>query len=112
MEKDDTELELEKVVFGDDIGFHEALKSHSQAIAAPSQPATVQSQQEEKHGIEEEGLEDIDDADVGALIESTIPYPVKLTVLSALLPRFEAICGGCSRPITRTTLGRRWLSNR
>ena len=55
--KDKTELELEKLLFGDEIGFHESLKPHGQIVAPMSQPA--------EHGrLPEEGLEEIDDADV------------------------------------------------
>ena len=55
--KDKTELELEKLVFGDEIGFHEGLKPHGQRAPPASQPS-------EQGRLEEEGLEDIDDADV------------------------------------------------
>ena len=55
--KDKTELELEKLVFGDEIGFHEGLKLQGQRDAPTSQPV--------KQGrLQEEGLEEIDDADV------------------------------------------------
>ena len=58
--KDKTELELEKLVFGDGIGFHEGLKPHGQRAAPASQPG-------EQDRLEEEGLEEIDDADVCTL---------------------------------------------
>lgn len=58
--KDKTELELEKLVFGDEIGFHEGLEPHEQRAAPTSQP-------NESGGLQEEGLEEIDDADVCTL---------------------------------------------
>ena len=58
--KDKTELELEKLVFGDETGFHEDLKLQGQRTAPTSQPA-------EQGRPQEEGLEDIDDADVCTL---------------------------------------------
>ena len=79
MEKDETELELEKLVFGDDTGFHERLKSHRQELGVRGQSRTAQSKQEEPDGLEEEGLEDIDDADVCTFDESTYSYRIKLT---------------------------------
>ena len=61
--KDKTELELEKVVFGDEIGFHEGLKPHGHRAAPTSQPGG-------QDRLEEEGLEEIDDADVCTLNRS------------------------------------------
>ena len=58
--KDKTELELEKLVFGDEIGFHEGLKPHGHRAAPTSQPGG-------QDRLEEEGLEEIDDADVCTL---------------------------------------------
>ena len=55
--KDKTELELEKLVFGDEVGFHEGLNLHGQRAAPGSQPT-------EQGQLQEEGLEEIDDADV------------------------------------------------
>ena len=61
MGKDKTELELEKLVFGDEIGFHEGLiKPHGHKAAPTSQPGG-------QDRLEEEGLEEIDDADVCTL---------------------------------------------
>ncbi|KAK3174894.1 hypothetical protein OEA41_002140 [Lepraria neglecta] len=64
MEKDETELELEKLVFGDDTGFHERLKSHRQELGVRGQSRIAQSKQKEPDSLEEEGLEDVDDADL------------------------------------------------
>lgn len=58
--KDKTELELEKLVFGDEIGFHEGLNPHGQRAIPASQPG-------EQDRLEDEGLEEIDDADVCTL---------------------------------------------
>ena len=58
--KDKTELELEKLVFGDEVGFHDGLNLHGQRVAPDSQPA-------EQGLMQEEGLEEIDDADVCTL---------------------------------------------
>ena len=58
--KDKTELELEKFVFGDEVGFHEGLKPRRQRAAPASQSG-------EQDGPEEERLEEIDDADVCTL---------------------------------------------
>ena len=58
--KDKTELELEKLVFGDEIGFHEGLKPHGHRAAPTSQPGG-------QDRLEEKGLEEIDDADVCTL---------------------------------------------
>ena len=55
--KDTTELELEKLLFGDETGFHGSLKPHGQIVVPVSQPA-------EQCRLQEEGLEEVDDADV------------------------------------------------
>ena len=60
IEKDQTELELEKIVFGDEIGFHEGLKPHGHRAAPTNQRGG-------QDPLVEEGLEDIDDADVCTL---------------------------------------------
>lgn len=91
-QKDETELELEKLIFGDDTGFHERLKSHRQELGVRGQSRTAQSKQDEPDGLEEQGLEDIDDADVCTLDESTCSNRIKLTFLPAFLPRLETVC--------------------
>ena len=68
--KDETELELERLIFGDDAGFREGLKLHRLGT-----PETVQ---EDHHktgeGVgggssrEDEDLEALEDADVGTQI--------------------------------------------
>lgn len=63
-EKDQTEVELEKLVFGDDAGFLEGLQSHGQEV-----PRLDLGQLEESTNVgtddgEDDGLEGIADADV------------------------------------------------
>ena len=76
--KDATELELEKVLFGDDIGFHESLKPHGQ-ISAPT------SKQAEQVRLQEEGLEEIDDSDVCILNWALGLHKIELIPALALL---------------------------
>lgn len=63
MEKDKTEVELEKLLFGDDAGFYKSLQPHGQGSAPLTAPAG-QSQHVEQDRLDQKGLEDIDDADV------------------------------------------------
>lgn len=65
MEKDDTEKELERLVFGDQAGFYEALKSHGRRDDE-LQLARRRSGEGEEDGLsgEEDGLDALDDADV------------------------------------------------
>ena len=61
LEKDKLELELEKVVFGDEVGFQRGLDAHGQSSHS------IESGGEEEEGqlVEEEaGFEGVDDADV------------------------------------------------
>lgn len=63
MEKDEAEIELEKLVFGDESGFHEGLKSykdHSTDLG----DLVDGDQQQVQDGLEEGNLEGLDDADV------------------------------------------------
>ncbi|KAL2039668.1 hypothetical protein N7G274_007527 [Stereocaulon virgatum] len=64
MEKDDTELELEKLVFGDNTGFHERLKSHRSEPTALENSGEAWGKQEQPGDLLEKGMEDIDDADL------------------------------------------------
>ena len=68
IEKDATELELEKLVFGDDAGFREGLKSYTQAAGISESSEEEGEGEEEGAGIgdvgEEEDLEGVHDADV------------------------------------------------
>jgi hypothetical protein len=68
--KDSTEEELEKLVFGDDVGFHECLEAHrrqsSGALEKLSKLGDEGHTDRDGNEVEdEEGLEGIDDADVG-----------------------------------------------
>lgn len=62
--KDETEIELEKLVFGDDSGFHEGLKSYKDA--STDLRGFVDGDQQQARGAleEEERLERLNDADV------------------------------------------------
>lgn len=63
-EKDATELELEKLVFGDELGFYNGLKSPNHVnIPGATGKAEKKGEDDEYEGIED-GLEDVDDADV------------------------------------------------
>ena len=59
MEKDAAEEELERAVFGDDIGFREALKAH-----AGADPAAQESDGDVNDDGNEGDLDGVDDADV------------------------------------------------
>jgi U3 small nucleolar RNA-associated protein 18 len=62
--KDETEIRLEKLLFGDDEGFRSALRSHTVRSRSPSS-RSESSQGEKGEGDGGEGLEDVDDVDVG-----------------------------------------------
>lgn len=63
-EKDATELELEKLVFGDELGFYDGIKSlNDAAIPGTESEAGIQVEDDENELIGE-GLEGVDDADV------------------------------------------------
>ena len=61
--KDTTEIELEKLVFGDTPGFHEGLKSYRDASIDLARSVNSDRQQAQD-GLEEGDLEGFDDADV------------------------------------------------
>ena len=63
MEKDKTEIELEKLVFGDESGFHERLKSYKDTFT-DSRDLVDGDRQQVQDGLEVGNLEDLDDADV------------------------------------------------
>ena len=63
MGRDETEVELEKLVFGDDSGFHEGLKSYREANTDFRRPVDGE-RQRARDGLENENLENLDDADV------------------------------------------------
>ena len=72
LEKDDTEEELEQLVFGDSVGFRERLKSFRDEDEAEDQDAT--------------GLEGLDDADVGQALRDDFPETSGLIVCSCSSP--------------------------
>lgn len=63
MEKDGTEMELEKLVFGDESGFYEGLKSYKHPNN-DIRGLVVGDQLQDQDGLEEGNLEGLDDADV------------------------------------------------
>lgn len=62
-EKDATELELEKLVFGDELGFFDGLKSLNDADL-PGARNDAENAVDDESKLTEEGLEGVDDADV------------------------------------------------
>ena len=77
MEKDETEVELEKLVFGDDAGFHEGLKSYNENAF----PTKLKSNAEDQRNAaqvsdEEQALQGVDDADVRTLAMLLALLPV------------------------------------
>ena len=69
MEKDETELELEKLIFGDSAGFQEGLKLYRQEDIELDSPDDEESEAGDdgagdKEENVEQGLETVDDADV------------------------------------------------
>ena len=68
IERDKVELELEKLVFGDEVGFREGLKSYRHgyepSISSENSENDQQEPSSEKAG-ELEDIEVVDDADVG-----------------------------------------------
>ena len=60
MGRDETEVELEKLVFGDDLGFYEGLKSYRET----NTDFRDGERQRARDGLEREKLENLDDADV------------------------------------------------
>ena len=72
MGRDETEVELEKLVFGDDSGFYEGLKSYSEADTE-FRGLVDGKRQRARGALEKEELENLDDADV-----CTVELPVGL----------------------------------
>lgn len=67
IEKDDTELRLEKILFGDNVGFHEDLKNHQKGVGAAGENGDVEFQPDSGENTAPEAeMEGIDDADVCA----------------------------------------------
>ena len=63
LEKDETELELEKAVFGDAAGFQDGLTSYHLGTAAYSPESVGVDSEEDRIDAGTEGLEGVDDAD-------------------------------------------------
>lgn len=66
VEKDETELELERQIFGDDGGFHKHLSSYGEGSPLSSSALAKAGGQNEQDAEEEQGLEGVDDAAVRA----------------------------------------------
>ena len=73
LEKDETELALEKAVFGDDEGFKEGLRLHMHEQNGMSSSADSVHEAKQEVDEEEEGLEGLDDADVGFQFQINLP---------------------------------------
>ena len=64
LEKDKTEVQLEKLVFGDSSGFHEKLKSYNDDDSTDLRGVRVGDGQQGRDGVEVDNLESLNDADV------------------------------------------------
>lgn len=71
LEKDETELELEKYVFGDEAGFQEGIDAHGRSSYATGSGGEEEEEEEEEDHLrndqpeeEEAGIEGVDDGDV------------------------------------------------
>ena len=99
IEKDKTEVELEKLVFGDDSGFHEGLKSYPNG--GTSFQSLLDGERQQIQGSLEDGkLENVDDADVGKSNCASVWF--SLNVLPAVLPRLQSV--HCERPIPTSSI--------
>ncbi len=67
MEKDATELELEKLVFGDEKGFHDNLKLHKQINSPQNSSIAEKTQEKGQEEADNEGLEGLEDSAVRAV---------------------------------------------
>lgn len=66
MEKDATEAELERLVFGDEAGFREGIKSHvQQAASAFATDGDEAPREQTPEDEQDEALEGLDDSAVG-----------------------------------------------
>lgn len=65
VEKDETELELEKLVFGDDAGFRAALNADRRdTFSKKSSEKAAEALYDEVETVSEDGFNEVDDADV------------------------------------------------
>ena len=67
MEKDNSEIELEKIVFGDQDGFHSDLRSYNNRHTFQISDIVGDSQQESQEELVDKAPEGLDDADVRAI---------------------------------------------
>jgi hypothetical protein len=66
--KDASELELEKLVFGDELGFRDKLNAHAAVLDKPQRNGLLQTTAEAVLGLEDVGgLNAVQDADVSYL---------------------------------------------
>ena len=90
-DKDDTEIELERIIFGDEAGFHERVRYHGAAsyerdVLDINRPGSSKV-------VEENDLEGVDDSDVRTVSENGLSLHVTLMFLLAVLPRLWPFCG-------------------
>lgn len=93
IEKDKTEVELKKLVFGDDSGFHEGLKSYE--TGGPNLQGLLDGERQQiQASLEDRKLENLDDADVGNSNSASVW--LLLNILPAVFPRLHSV--HCERP--------------
>ena len=85
MEKDEIELELEKLVFGDEAGFHEGLRSHREGVPLTKFDTSTELEDAAEVSDEDPGLEGVDDAGVSTLAILVVRSNEMLTEALALL---------------------------
>ena len=71
-EKDATEIELENLIFGNDNAFYEGLRSHEDANRILSLKPSEDVERSERSS-EDEGMHDVDDADVDSTFQLQTP---------------------------------------
>ena len=64
MDHDGEEIELERIVFGDDAGFHERIKSYSESAAEVNTQVDSLDKQQPLNFIKEDDLEGMNESDV------------------------------------------------
>lgn len=96
IEKDETEIELEKLVFGDESGFHEGLKSYKDA-STDLRDLVDGDWQQAQDALEQGKLEGLDDANVKLKCLSDL---LSLNILPALLSRLHSVRCECPGPFT------------
>lgn len=84
VEKDEAELELEKLVFGDDAGFRAGLSAHQPTCSKLQRVEVTEAEELNTLSRAEHGLEAVDDEDVRSLI--LILQARRLLMPSAVLP--------------------------